>query len=173
MNIDRGPWGTPFNLQLIKKLIIKPKFIILIRPLEECLASFAKIQIDNKNYTKNNINKYLFEIMNPTTGVIGKNLWSIHNLIKNKENYKIFYYEDLVNNTDVFLKNLSKYVNYNIKKPKKLKQFNINNTYYKDIKIKNLHTINTDSIKKSTYTIEDYLNYDMIQHIKEYNSIWL
>tara|TARA_R110000737_G_scaffold222022_1_gene237346 strand:+ start:780 stop:1553 length:774 start_codon:yes stop_codon:yes gene_type:complete len=168
--IDRGPWGTPCNLNLIKNIIEKPKFIILLRPLEECLASFAKLQIDNKSYTKNNINKYLFQIMHPETGVIGKNLWSIHNLIKNKENYKIFYYEDLVNNTDVFLKDLSKYVNYDIKKPEKLKQFNINNTYYEDIEIKDLHRINTDSIKKSNYVIEDYLNDDMIQYIKKYSS---
>ena len=168
--IDRGPWGTPCNLNIIKNIIEKPKFIILLRSLEECLASFAKLQIDNKNYTKNNINKYLFEIMHPETGVMGKNLWSIHNLIKNKENYKIFYYEDLVDNTDLFLKNLSKYVNYDIKNPKKLEQFNVHNTYYEDIDIKNLHKINTDSIKKSNYVIEDYLNYDMVQYIKKYNS---
>ena len=165
--IDRGPWGTPVNLNLIKKLIEKPKFIVLLRPLEECLASFAKIQIDNKNYTKNNINDYLFEIMNPETGVIGKNLWSINNLIKNKEDYKIFYYKDLVNNTDVFLNDLSRYINYDVKKPETLEQFNIHNTYYKDTDITNLHRINTESIKKSSYAIEDYLNYDMIQYIKQ------
>ena len=166
--IDRGPWGTPYNLKLIKKLIKKPKFIVLLRSLEECLASFAKLQIDNKNYTKNNINKYLFELMNTERGIIGKNLWSINNLIKNKENYKVFYYDDLINNTDLFLKNLSEYINCDIKKPKKLKQFNVNNTYYEDILIKNLHKINTSCIKKSNYAVEDYLNYDIIEYIKKY-----
>jgi len=165
--IDRGPWGTPNNLNLVKKLIEKPKFIVLLRSLDECVASFAKLQIDNKNYTKNNINEYLFEILHPETGVIGNNVYSIYNLIKNREEYKIFYYEDLVNNTDIFLNNLSKYTGYTIKKPKTLNQFNVNNTYYEDIDIKNLHRINTDSIKKSSYAIEDYLNYDMVQYIKE------
>ena len=105
--------------------------------------------------------------MDPETGVIGKNLWSINNLIKNKEDYKIFYYKDLVNNTDVFLNDLSRYINYDVKKPETLEQFNIHNTYYKDTDITNLHRINTESIKKSSYAIEDYLNYDMIQYIKQ------
>ena len=48
--LDRGPWGTPDNLKILKKIFIKPKFVILLRPLIECLASFAKLQIDNKNY---------------------------------------------------------------------------------------------------------------------------
>ena len=165
--IDRGPWGTPCNLNIIKHIFKKPKFIILLRPLDECVASFAKLQIDNKQHTKNNVNKYLFELLDSEQGILGKNLWSINNLIKNKEDYKIFYYEDLVNNTDVFLKNLSKYVNYDIKKPEKIEQFNIHNTYYEDMDIENLHRINTNSIKKSSYAIEDYLNYDMMQYIKQ------
>ena len=42
--IDRGLWGTPANLQLLKTIIKKPKFIILYRPVLECLASFIKIE---------------------------------------------------------------------------------------------------------------------------------
>ena len=42
--IDRGPWGTPGNLELLKLIIKKPKFIILYRPILECLASFIKIE---------------------------------------------------------------------------------------------------------------------------------
>ena len=42
--IDRGPWGTPSNLQNLKKIINKPKFIILYRPILEILASFVKIE---------------------------------------------------------------------------------------------------------------------------------
>jgi hypothetical protein len=57
-------------------LIMKSKFIVLLRSLDECVASFAKLQIDNKNYTKNNINEYLFEILHPETGVIGNNVYT-------------------------------------------------------------------------------------------------
>ena len=53
--LDRGPWGTPYNLQVIKQFIPKPKFVVLLRPLIECLASFAKLQNDNGFNTKENI----------------------------------------------------------------------------------------------------------------------
>ena len=102
--IDRGPWGTPDNLKNLKKVIKKPKFIILYRPVKECLASFAKILMEDKKV--NNVDEHLINLLNKDTGFIGKSLWSINNLIKNKENYKIFYYKDLVNNPDLFLKNL-------------------------------------------------------------------
>jgi hypothetical protein len=170
--IDRGPWGTPDNLYILKKIINNPKFLILLRPLEECLASFAKIQIDNKNYTKNNINNYLLRLLRQDE-VIGKNIWSINNLIKENENYKIFYYDDLINNTDYFLQNLSLFLGFDIKKPKKLKQFSIDQIYYKDNYIDNLHKIRTDKIEKLNYVVEDYLNYDMIQFIKYNNPISL
>jgi hypothetical protein len=42
--IDRGPWGTPGNLELLKLIIKKPKFVIIYRPVLECLASFIKIE---------------------------------------------------------------------------------------------------------------------------------
>ncbi len=61
--IDRGPWGTPDNLIIIKQLIKKPKFIILIRPVIECIASFAKLQIKNGNYTKHDIHPYVEHLM--------------------------------------------------------------------------------------------------------------
>ena len=40
---DRGPWGIPTNLELLKKYYDPdPKFLILNRPLVEVLASFLK-----------------------------------------------------------------------------------------------------------------------------------
>lgn len=168
--LDRGPWGTPKNLEILSKIFSKPKFVILVRPLIECVSSFAKLQIDNKNYTKNNINKYLLELLDFESGIIGKNIWSINNIIKTKQNYKIFYYEELVNNTDLFLYNLSCYINFTLKKPNKINQFKIDDISYCD-DIKNLHKIRTDSICKSNYVIEDYLNYDMIEYIKNNNPL--
>lgn len=166
--IDRGPWGTPANLYNLKQLIKKPKFIILYRSVKECLISFAKILIEDKRII--DVDQQLFNLLNKDTGFIGKSLWSINNLIKNKENYKIFYYNDLVNNPSLFLKNLSKYIGYDIKcNFKKLEQFNINNVYYDDRKtIKNLHKINTDVIKKSNYKINNYLSHDILKQIEKF-----
>jgi len=159
--IDRAPWGTPDNLNIIKQLIKKPKFIILIRPVIECIASFAKLQIDNGIYTKENIHLYVEELMS-TEGITGKNIWSIKNLIKEKEDYKIFSYDDLVNDTDRFLKDLSAFIGFKIKNYNKLKQFKVNNLSYHD-GIKNLHKIRVDKIKRQKYDIEDYLSKDTIE----------
>ena len=69
----------------------------------------GKLQIKNGNYTKHDIHPYVEHLMSEE-GMIGKSLWSIKNIIKQKENYKLFYYDDLVNNTDIFLKTLSNFV---------------------------------------------------------------
>jgi hypothetical protein len=102
----------------------------------------------NENVIKENI----YSLMDIHTGVIGKSLWSIENIIKTKQNYKIFYYKDLVNNTDSFLKDLSEYIKVDIKKPNTLKQFSVNNIKYDDsVHQQNLHTIKTESIESSKY----------------------
>lgn len=167
--IDRAPWGTPDNLNIIKQLIKKPKFIILIRPVIECIASFAKLQIDNGIYTKENIHLYVEELMS-TEGITGKNIWSIKNLIKEKEDYKIFSYDDLVNNTDRFLKDLSAFIGFKIKHYNELKQFNVNDVYYQD-GIENLHKIRIDQIKRQKYDIRDYLPEDIIEKYSDYEII--
>ena len=46
--IDRGPWGTPANLNILKTIFDELKFIILHRPVLEILASFIKIEKPNK-----------------------------------------------------------------------------------------------------------------------------
>lgn len=167
--IDRAPWGTPDNLNIIKQLIKKPKFIILIRPVIECIASFAKLQIDNGIYTKENIHLYVEELMS-TEGITGKNIWSIKNLIKEKEDYKIFSYDDLVNDTDRFLKDLSAFIGFKIKHYNELKQFNVNDVYYQD-GIENLHKIRIDQIKRQKYDIRDYLPEDIIEKYSDYEII--
>ena len=167
--IDRGPWGTPYNLSMIKNFIKKPKFILLLRPLVECVASFAKLQIESGEYTKQNVYKYINKIMGKEHGILGTALWSIDNIIKNNEDYKIFYFKDLVKNTDMFLKEMSDFIGVNIKKPKTLEQFNINNIYYQKDIIKNLHKIRTESIDHKQYDLEEYLTRDMIEYYKNFD----
>ena len=79
--IDRGPWGTPDNLKLLKTIIKKPKFIILRRPVLECLTSFIKIE------KPNNIEQRCFELMSDE-GMIGKNLNSIKNIIQIRRTFR-------------------------------------------------------------------------------------
>ncbi len=83
--IDRGPWGTPYNLMLLKKIIKKPKFIILYRPVLEALASFIKAEKSKDIEARCKI--YIDEDRN---GMIDRYLWSIENILKNKWNYCIY-----------------------------------------------------------------------------------
>ena len=132
--ITRSVWGTPTNLEILKSIIAKPKFIILYRPVLECLASFIKIEKPIDIQTR------CYNLMSHK-GIIGKSLWSIKNIIKEKENY-----------------NLSN-----------LKQFSTNNVSYDD-SVNNgpLHTIRTKEIKLNKYSIEDYLP---INVIKQYSNL--
>ena len=172
--IDRSQWGTPGNLSSLKKIIKKPKFIILYRPLVECVCSFAKLQIEDNNYIKENIYDYVLQMMNFENGILGKSIWSITNLIKEKEDYKIFYYKDLVENIDNFLKELSLFINVEIIKPKKLEQFNVNGVYYDDTKtVKNLHKIDLNYNNNFNYDLRKYLSKQIINECNEFEEKWI
>jgi len=162
--IDRGVWGTPSNLKLLKLIIKKPKFIILYRPVLECLASFIKIE------KPVNLESRCHELMKDD-GMIGKSLWSVKNIIKEKEDHIIINYSDLVSNP---LKEINKiYFYLNIDSFKhKLKDFNIfsaNNIKYEDsVLLFDLHTIRTNKIKQNHYKVEDYLPTNII---KQYSNL--
>ena len=162
--IDRGPWGTPFNLECLKSIIKKPKFIILYRPVLECLASFIKIE------KPINLETRCHQLMSDD-GIIGKNLWSIKNIIKEKEDYLIINYKDFIKNQNKEIKKMFDYLeipftNFDLSN---LKQFSANNVSYDDSIYKaQLHTIRTDKIKLNKYNIEDYLPSNII---KQYSNL--
>jgi hypothetical protein len=162
--IDRGPWGTPGNLKLLKSIIKKPKFIILYRPVLECLASFIKIEKPIDIKTRCNV-------LMSDEGMIGKNLWSIKNIIKKKEDYIIINYFELVNKPLEQIKKIYSYLNIESFKHK-LKNFNdfyANGMKYDDSVLPFvLHTIRTDKIKLNKYKIEDYLPTNII---KQYSNL--
>ena len=162
--IDRSVWGTPANLKLLKSIVKKPKFIILYRPILECLASFIKIE------KPSNVREKCHELMQEE-GMIGKSLWSIKNIIKEKENYIIIKYSNLIktpiketNKIYEFL-NIDKF-NHTFKK---FNDFSANNIKYNDSVLKApLHKIRTNQIKLNKYKIEDYLPADII---KQYSNL--
>jgi len=162
--IDRGTWGTPANLQYLKLIIEKPKFIIFYRPVLECLASFIKIEkpINVETRCHN-----LMEI----EGMIGKSLWSIKNIIKEKENHVIIHYKNFIKNQNKEIKKMFDYLeiiftNFNLSN---LQQFSANNINYNDSIYKSqLHTIRTDKIELNKYKIEDYLPNNII---KQYSNL--
>jgi hypothetical protein len=162
--IDRSVWGTPYNLKLLKSIIKKPKFIILYRPVLECLASFIKIEKPENIEEKC---KYLMG----EDGMIGRSLWSIKNIIKEKEDYIIINYLDLIKNTANEINKIYKFLNIdNFKHTfKNLNDFSINNVKYDDSMLSaHFHKIKTNKIELSKYKIKDYLPKDII---KQYSNL--
>ena len=162
--IDRGPWGTPGNLELLKLIIKKPKFVIIYRPILECLASFIKIE------KPINVETRCHQLMRDD-GIIGKNLWSIKNIIKEKENYIIINYLDLINKPSNEINKIYKFLNINPfnHKFKNFDDFSINNIKYNDsILNAPLHKIRTDKIQINKYKIKDYLPSNII---KQYSNL--
>jgi hypothetical protein len=162
--IDRGPWGTPANLEILKSIIAKPKFIILYRPVLECLASFIKIE------KPINVELRCHELME-INGIIGKSLWSIKNIIKEKEDYIRINYLDLINKPLDQTNKIYKFLNINNFNHtfKNLNEFSTNNIKYDDSVLNApLHKIRTDKIELNKYNIEDYLPSNII---KQYSNL--
>ena len=154
--LDRGPWGTPDNLNMVYKIYSSPKFVVLYRPVKECVASFVRKDDPADK------EKYVDYLLNNREHILSKNLWSIHNLLKNKIPFYLITYDDLINNTKKTLNNLFKYLN--LKTPNidlnKLEQLNINNVIYEDDN--DMHKIRTNEIKKIKYDVLNYLSIDLI-----------
>ena len=163
--LDRSCWGTPGNLEIIKSIFKKRKFVFLVRPVLECLASFVKASKMNGS-----IDEFCKELMDKENGPIGKNVWSIQNLIKEKEEYHLIHYDDLIKNTQ---KEIDKMFDFlEIKKEKfKLKNFNqfeFQGINYDDTVVSgNYHTIRVDKVKKINYNVEDYLSKEIIDQYKD------
>ncbi len=162
--IDRGPWGTPANLSNLKKIKNKPKFVILYRPIIECLASFIRIE------KPINVKERCHQLMQEE-GMIGKSLWSIKNIIKEKEDYIIIKYPDLVEKPIKEINKIYKFLNINLfhHKFKNIDLFSVNNIKYDDSVLNApLHEIKTDKIEFNKYKIENYLPDDII---KQYSNL--
>lgn len=161
--IDKGPWGTPDNLYLLKYLFKNRKFIILIRPVLECLASFIKIE------KPLNVEKRCEELMD-NNGMIGKNLLSITNIIKEKENHIIINYDDLINNMEEQINKIYSFLNLSNQNVSlnNIQQYSLENTFFDDSVVNaDLHTIRVDKIQKINYKVEDYLTTSIIQKYKD------
>ncbi len=161
--IDRSSWGTPANLFSLRHMYKSPKFIILYRPVIECLSSYVKA------LTPGDLDVFCEEVMDKDNGVIGKNLWSIENILKNKEDHIIIHFKDFINNPIKELKKIYKYTNNKYKdiNLKNFKQFSINNIHYNDkILGADIHKIRTSYISHTSYDYKKILSSKIINKYK-------
>lgn len=161
--IDRSSWGTPINLELLKKIIKKPKFIILYRPVLEVLASFIKTERTEDIEARC---KVYMDINEGRHGIIDRYLWSIENILKNKEDHIVIHYKDLLNDPIKEIKKIYKFLNVPFKKIKlnNFNQFYANNITYDDsIFHYEFHKIRTDKVEHIQYNIEEILPKNIIK----------
>ena len=73
---ERGAWGTPYNLSMLQRLNHQPKFLLLVRPLIEVLASYVKVQ------KPKDVENFIYNVMHPDVGKIYFDWQSTSNIIK-------------------------------------------------------------------------------------------
>jgi sulfotransferase len=163
--IDRGPWGSDDNLKLLKKYCPnKIKIIVLLRDIEEVLASFIKWSKENPgNFLDHysNLEKKCDHLIYPG-GMIHKNLGAIYNMLKEENRkYALFIkYNDLISNPEEEVRRIYKFFGVKQYKHnfKNLDAFSSNEISYTDsILGKNLHKVRLDCICRSDYVPQDYI----------------
>jgi hypothetical protein len=166
---DRAGWGTPLNLTLLtNKIIEKPKFLLLVRPLIEVLASLVKI-----HRPKNVYDFVYLEAMHPEKGKVYWDWLSTKTIITQyKKDYLLIKYDDLIKEPKNKIKEIYDFFEL---KPFKhsfsnLKQLSINNVIYDDsvFNSNSLHLVKKN-INKQEYAVEDYLPESIIKEYKEWD----
>jgi sulfotransferase len=181
--IDRGPWGTQINLQILEKYLnSKIKIICPVRDIVEILASFVKQKSDvldriildeiNRGIRFNQTYKSELELkcevlMSPN-GQIEKDLFSLLNLIKdeNKKYAYILEYKNLTKNPQKYINEIYDFLEiprYDGHYFENLSQFSVNDIYYDDRMYgSDLHSVNR-TVKSSKYKASDILPKNIIQ----------
>lgn len=161
--IDRAPWGTPYNLELLKRIIKKPKFIILYRPVLEVLASLIKAKKPENIETQC---KIYMDINEGRYGIIDRYLWSIDNILKNKEDHIIIHYRDLIKDPIKEIKKIHTFLKIPFKmlSLQNFNQLKINNIIYDDSVLGyELHKIRTDKVEQTQFNVEEILPKNIIK----------
>ena len=165
--LDRAPWGLPEYHLFLKQIIKNRKYVILYRPFLEVLTSLV---IKEK---PTDIENYCYEVIQGKwSSIVMDNLISIQNIVKEKENYIIVHYKNLIKEPSVQLKKVCNFLNIEFIEPNynNIEQFNINEIKYDDsVLSSNFHTINTNGIQDKKTIIEDILPESIINKYKNFD----
>ena len=158
--IDRAPWGMPINLKFLKEVQDEIKIIVLVRDVEEILASFIKWSQREptsfvNQYGVKTVEEKCDMLMNKD-GQIIKELVGVKHLIDHqpRDIYHIVEYNDLCDNRKLTIEGIYDFLGiYRFNhRYTNLDQFQVNGVKYDDnIVGQNLHTIETNSINSNNY----------------------
>lgn len=180
--IDRGPWGTPSNLELLKRYVTDDiKIICTVRDIVEILASFIHklpnyIDIELQKEVKNGFRfeesyktdlEIKCEWLTSPKSQLDTFLLSLHNLLKeeNKKYIHIVEYNDLIMNTKDEIDKIYKFLNieHYDHKYHYINDYSVNGIKYDDaVWGSNLHQVK-HKIKLPSYNIEEILPKNIIQ----------
>lgn len=175
--IDRSSWGTPDNLNILKKYYNKDiKIIVLVRDVLEILASFIKWSQENKNTFLNQFNttEEKCEFLMRRGGQISLCLSSAFNLLspENQKYSLLVEYDNLIADTSNQINEIYSFLDIESYQHsfQNLNQLKLNGIKYDDTYLgKNLHKVKERCVKKSLYKVEDFLSDNIIQKYSSLN----
>lgn len=175
--IDRGPWGTPFNIKLLNEYLKNEiKIICPVRDIVQIIASFIK---SSPEYLRSTFNKQVSnglrfednfkpeiekfcELVTETSGQLDYFLFSLRNLLseENKKYLHIVEYGDLIRSPQKTIHKIYNFLNipnYN-HDFNNIKQFSINGLSYNDKMIfgSKVHEVK-NNIQNPNYRVKDIL----------------
>jgi hypothetical protein len=166
--LERGPWATSKNRDILASFEEKPKFIIIYRPILEALASLIKSEKPNLDLP---ILTRCQHLLAPD-GAFGKGFTSIKGALK--EDHIIIHYKDIVSKPKETVKKIYDYIGLDFKgvRTTDLDQYEVKGIKYNDVLLdgiphQNLHTIRTDKIKENKINVKDYLPQNIINMYKD------
>jgi hypothetical protein len=161
--IEQGPWGTSFNYNALKQFGYLPsKFIFLIRPLHEVVASWVRLHKPEKI----DLERY-YSVLFGEFGQIGKSFLAFKHLLeKEKDNLIIIKYDDLCADPNKIIKKLYNFLE--VPFYKKHRFINLDQVDTKQIQT----IIRTDKIQKIDYEYEKYIDKNLFKNYTEINEIF-
>lgn len=179
--IDRGPWGTPINLTLLKEYLNNEiKIVCTVRDIVEIVASFLRVSREkliqeyqhevnaemryNRSYKSED--EILCEIIMRPKGQLENCLLSLHNLLKedNRQFLHLVEYKNLVLDPEKEIEKIYDFLEIEkfSHKYHYVHQFEVNNVRYDDSMWQGeLHKLNK-KVKLSDYVVNDILSPNLI-----------
>lgn len=179
--LDRGTWGCPENLTMITEYITPtPKFLVLVRPIEEVIVSFLRLAQRNPDSplaSISSVTEQFKHIINNQT-MFRKGLLAVLFLHANRDRYQSLFidYNNFVSDPVQELEKIYTFFELPLftHSLTNIQQLTIDSITYDDsgFEFTDLHKLREHSVSKTECVVEDYLPSEIIQECREFN-VWL